>query len=310
MHTYARPHGSRAERQFIARYIACLPNAWQDDADNWHVKIGTSRVMWSCHTDTVARTSGRQRVKLDRAGMLALEAPVRAGSVLGADDTAGVWLCLELIRANVPGHYIFHYGEEAGGIGSSALARDLPHLLDGIEIALALDRAGTRDVITHQGCGRTASDAFAESIASQLQGVAEYAPCSGGIYTDTAEYADLVPECSNLGVGYAHAHTSSETLDTWHVLALRDALMRLDQGALVVARKPGEGDAERVTWPDTWTEVDNLMALELDDERRRARGPFDTIADDVYWDRMFADVQRALREERSDSRQWRRRWKG
>jgi hypothetical protein len=40
---------------------------------------------------------------------------------LGADCTTGVWLILEMIKANVPGVYVIHSDEEVGGKG----ARDM-----------------------------------------------------------------------------------------------------------------------------------------------------------------------------------------
>ena len=76
---------------------------------------------------------------------------------LGADDTAGVWLALELIRRQIAGRYVFHFGEERGGIGSGMLAHRHPDWLAECQMAIALDRAGYDEVITHQGGNRTAS---------------------------------------------------------------------------------------------------------------------------------------------------------
>jgi len=160
-----------------------------------------------------------------------------------------------MIRYHVPGYYLFHWGEERGGIGSRALA---DHHADMItrefDHAIALDRRGTGDVITHQSYGRTASDRFAAALADQLGDLAglTYAPAHG-IYTDTAEYAELIPECSNLSVGYRGEHTPHEELDLRHVDRLLGALCDLDTAALPMARVALEPWADEDEWTDRYT---------------------------------------------------------
>src|ERR1035437_5086882 len=113
MLTYCRPAGSGSESAFVARFVATLPGATCDPFNNWHVVIGTSPILWSCHTDTVHTASGRQTVRIAADGVVGLSWRSRhTSSCLGADDTAGVWLCHQMILSGVPGHYIFHYGEE------------------------------------------------------------------------------------------------------------------------------------------------------------------------------------------------------
>jgi hypothetical protein len=142
---------------------------------------------------------------------------------------------LELIRANKPGLYIFHRDEETGGHGSAWIAENNPSMLSGIKYAIALDRKGTNSVITFQSGARCASDAFAESLADQLHG---YAPDSTGLFTDTHNYTALVPECTNLSVGYENAHSSKETVNVYHASALVESLLALDVERLVCARDP------------------------------------------------------------------------
>jgi len=248
MHTYCRPAGSRAERRFRNRFIMPL-DVEIDPFGNLHKQIGDSPVIWSTHTDTVHRRQGRQRVHFDtHSGTLSLPIASRS-SCLGADDTAGCWIMREMILAGVAGHYIFHYGEECGGIGSRALARECPALADGAIMAIAFDRKGTRDVITYQG-SRTCSDMFAQSLADALNvhGL-DYAPCDRGVYTDTAEYVDIIGECTNLSVGYDGAHTPHEYLDCYHLIRLLEAVKRLDMSALAIGRQPGDNDPDDV-WSD------------------------------------------------------------
>lgn len=259
MLTYCRPAGSAAERLFIERYILPIPNVYRAIGENYIVTIGADApILFSCHTDTVHRVSGRQTIHESSMGLAQLSQRSLAAGVncLGADDTAGVWICLELIAAGVPGTYVFHACEERGGIGSSTLARspEGASWLAQFTYAIAFDRRGTADVITHQSSGRTASDDFARSMGVMLTaaGLPAYAPAHG-IYTDTAEYSDIVAECTNLSVGYRNEHTSHETLDLRHVQRLRDALVAADYSLLVAARKPGEDDPY-----DPWDDSDNL----------------------------------------------------
>lgn len=248
MLSYCRPAGSRHEREFIDRYVLTLPGVHSDYCkpfSNWHVEIGDSPdILWSCHTDTVHRESRRQNVR-EKKGVYRLHKRERRSNCLGADDTAGVYILRQMILAGVPGHYVFHACEEHGGKGSSALAVCHPSWLAGFKYAIAVDRAGFRDVITHQMNGRTASDLFAWSLADALEKtghVYDYRPDSTGMYTDTAEYSDIIGECTNLSVGYLDAHSHRESLDREHVDELLKALIALDQSSLQSDRLPGTDD--------------------------------------------------------------------
>lgn len=242
MLTYCRPAGSKTEQAFVDRFLLSIPGAYQDAYGNVHVERGVSRVLFSAHTDTVHREGGRQSVNYRRG--IASVATSRRGNrrnCLGADDTAGCYILRELALANVPGHYVFHYGEERGGIGSSALAEHCgPWLAESFDHAIAFDRRGYGDVITHQfGC-RCASDTFANELSVRLNLFSRqfvYAPVKTGVYTDTAEYLDLIPECTNVSVGYHREHSSDETLDLNHVFRLIDAFRVIDCASLPIARE-------------------------------------------------------------------------
>jgi len=170
-----------------------------------------------------------------------------SSSCLGADDTIGVFLMRDMIGAGVAGRYVFHVGEEIGGIGSSWLASHHRDWLATFRSAIAFDRAGRQDVITCQGGRRTCSDRFAQALALALnrQGAGfNYAPCDRGVYTDTAEYAGIIGECTNLSVGYARQHTPAEYVDMRHVLALRRALRSIDWLALPCERDACDDDRD------------------------------------------------------------------
>ena len=241
-----RAHGSVGERCLVETFLdpynpTPLYNAKNEVLayliDIPDTSSECSPVLFSCHIDTVHAAA-------DAAENPALFDPELKlyykddNTPLGADDGAGVWLMLELIDAGVPGAYLFHRGEERGGIGSSQIADEYTELLAQFKFAIAFDRRGTTSVITHQGRGRCCSDAFAQALADQLnQGGLSLAPDDTGIYTDTAEYIRRIPECTNISVGYDCEHSAHEYLDGEYLLKLRAALIEhFDPAVLPVER--------------------------------------------------------------------------
>lgn len=243
MFRYMRPMGSVTEQVFIDTFLG--PLGFKRDAfDNLVLNVGDNApFLFSAHMDTVHRTEGLQTVSYnEETGILSLSkrAKRRGSNCLGADDTAGIWLITEMVKAGVPGTYIIHHGEESGCIGSADLAKGDPMWLSQFRFAMAFDRAYKEDVITHQMGRRTCSDAFARSLSKALGG--KYRPDDGGAYTDTNEYADIIPECTNVSVGYSRQHTSDEVQDVRHLIWLRDSLLNVDFSSLTIERDPTAND--------------------------------------------------------------------
>jgi hypothetical protein len=232
MLSFKRPAGGPTEAEFINRFLRPL-GVKDDKFGNLHLTIGENpEILWSCHTDSVHNSEGQQKITLD-GNFIKLD-PKSKSSCLGADDGAGVFIMANMIKAKMPGRYIFHFGEERGCIGSNAIVKETPEVLKGIKAAIAFDRRNTNEVLTHQHV-RTASDAFAKSVAAQLPG---YKPSDKGILTDTKVYRKIVPECSNISVGYYNEHSKDERLDVVHLLRLRDAVLKIDPSKFVIARDP------------------------------------------------------------------------
>ncbi len=231
MLTYMRPAGSSAEDAFIRQWLGPL-GCRADKYGNRILQVGRKpSILWSCHTDTVHKMPGIQRVAYGD-GIATSD-----GDCLGADCTAGIWLMVNMIRAKVPGLYVFHRAEEIGCKGSRWIADNTPHILDGIDAAIAFDRRGHSDIITHQVGMRTASDAFARSLATALAPL-KYRADDGGIFTDTDSYAGIVPECTNISVGYEGAHSKRESQDVDHLVRLLDVIVEADWTGLTIARDP------------------------------------------------------------------------
>jgi len=234
MLSYKRPMDSTTEALFIERFLGPL-GVEVDEAGNIFKRIGDSDVLWSSHTDTVHATEGMQVLNVtDNRVSLAEDSP---SNCLGADCGTGVFIMTEMIKANKPGLYVFHRGEEHGAHGSRHIAKTKT-LLEGINMAIAFDRYGQNSIITYQG-GRCASEKFASSIHDQIKYLSAD---SGGVFTDTANYTDLVPECTNLSVGYMHHHQRTEYQDLKYLQTFLDSIIALDTTKLVIDRDPSVSD--------------------------------------------------------------------
>jgi hypothetical protein len=233
---FRRPAWSVFEEAFIEKYI--LPYKPETDSfGNMWIDLGEKSpdIIWSSHTDTVHRTSGLQQLTVNKKDEVRV-VPHKDSNCLGADCTTGVWIMLEMIDAGIPGRYIFHRAEEIGGLGSKWIAEHNPDLLKNIDVAIAFDRKGKNEVITYQGISRTCSDEFAISLAVLLG--ANYKKSDRGMFTDTKNYRGLVPECTNISVGYENAHSATEMQDLVHARWLRDQMIRFDSSTLVIKRTP------------------------------------------------------------------------
>lgn len=242
----ARPADSISEAKFVGWLASVLPTTMIDGAGNLHVDLRgsgsvISRTLFTGHTDTVHHKDGPNPVVID--GDIWRSAP---NSVLGADDGAGVALMAHMIDAEVPGYYIFFRGEECGGIGSKWLVDTMPELLGEFDRAIAFDRAGYNDVITHQAGTRCCSDKFAEALAQALTNddfTLAFTPDGGGVYTDTAEFVGIIPECTNLSIGYYKQHTDQEQQDVAFLRLLADRLVTIDWDSLPTVRDVNEQES-------------------------------------------------------------------
>lgn len=249
---------------FIKKYVT------HEIDDNLIIEVGKSKTIFSCHMDTVSTISevNRKNRCLDRINFMTPD-PTKVEnketmhiiygakalfekdkivqyepSTLGADDKVGVFINLKLIEQGVPGLYLFHVGEEAGGVGSKKLAAH-KELFTGYKRAIAFDRANYGDIIGFQRGNRCCSTEFGKALAAKLN---IYMPPKQffkedvhGSFTDTANYTSLVPECTNISVGYFNQHGTSEHLDVlWLKTFLLPALLKINFEDLPTHRDPNK----------------------------------------------------------------------
>jgi hypothetical protein len=248
---YKRPSDSWSEKEFCDTYLK--PVFGEPDENGNYTKIVYEpahrgfvqpRVCFTAHYDTVHRVAGKQQVLVTGDIVSAVQS-----DCLGADCTTGVWLILGMIEKNIPGVYVIFYGEESGCLGSRAMTKDTPDWLEYIDAMISFDRKGEESIITHQMGLRTASDAFAVSLAEALD-MPTLRPDPTGSYTDSNEFTHLVSECTNLSVGYLNQHSSKETQNVYFAYLLLDKLCNADWSKLVFERDPSivEDDYYSSSW--------------------------------------------------------------
>lgn len=268
-----RPHGSATNVKFTAWLRDQLPldlnkAAFYDGAGNLHVDNrtqATHKTLFVAHVDTVHRNEGKNKITKTKTHWRA------KGDVLGADDGAGVALLMHMIWGGVHGYYIFTQGEERGGVGARYLADKMPTLLGEFDRAIAFDRRGVDSVITHQGWGRCCSDTFGSALADALMDGNDNLMMLNddtGVYTDTAEFTDIIPECTNISVGYAREHTQEESLDLVYYQHLSQAVLAVAWDSLPVDRDPSfvEPAQDTGTWWQTYKTTSQYAYDPTDDE--------------------------------------------
>ncbi len=282
-----RPHNTPAVSDFTEWLFNALPAELKsftsvDGAGNLHIdnRIAGSKTLFIAHVDTVHKEVGANKIRKTATHWYADGAP------LGADDGAGVAMLMHLIHADVKGYYIFSQGEECGGIGAKHIATHHTDLLAQFDRAIAFDRRGIDSVISHQGMGRCASDVFCEALANDLNAFDDtlmYSPDDTGVYTDTAEFTDIIPECTNISVGYYSEHGDQENLDIVHFEALSKAVLKVVWDSLPTDRDPTVPEYKTYKYNTGWWSNYGVYGDATTHNKQVDSKYFGTWQDDDYW---------------------------
>ncbi len=229
-HTY--PHGTE---HGLFDYLP--QNLDMDEFGNLYIQIGESDVMFTSHLDTATRANTPVNHVID-GNIIRTDGK----SILGADDKAGVTIMLYMIEKNIPGLYYFFLGEEVGCVGSRKVSnKHKTEKLPNIKKVISFDRRDTGSVITFQSSSRCCSDKFGLALAQELNRVEssfKYDKDPTGIYTDSAQFVSIYPECTNISVGYYSEHTFTERQDIDHLTKLAEACTKVNWNDLPVERDP------------------------------------------------------------------------
>jgi len=282
-----RPHNTPAVSDFTEWLFNALPAELKsftsvDGAGNLHIdnRIAGSKTLFIAHVDTVHKEVGANKIRKTATHWYADGAP------LGADDGAGVAMLMHMMHSGVKGYYIFSQGEECGGIGAKHIATHHTDLLAQFDRAIAFDRRGIDSIISHQGMGRCASDVFCEALANDLNAFDDtlmYSPDDTGVYTDTAEFTDIIPECTNISVGYYNEHGDQEKLDIVHFEALSKAVLKVMWDSLPTDRDPTVPEYKTYKYNTGWWSNYGVYGDATTHNKQVDSKYFGTWQDDDYW---------------------------
>lgn len=243
--TTRRCHNSKGELDFlkwIHGYIKGLSYIPKSMAEGCiAVEVGEkSKTLFSCHLDTVhsaeESNKGDQELIYDEnfGHVFANE----DSSCLGADDGGGIYLLLKMMEAKVPGTYLFHRGEEKGGVGAHAMLAKHETWLENFDRCIAFDRRGTSDVVLTQGGALCASTLLGKQLCGLLDvSGLKHAVSHAGTFTDCKVYKQIIPCCVNVAVGYQNEHHQNEYLDFGYLQALTKVCCTLPWETLKIERK-------------------------------------------------------------------------
>lgn len=139
--------------------------------------------------------------------------------ILGADDRAGVF-ALEKLKASGC-NILLCSGEESGGIGARAAARDL--MMTGVNLMLEFDRKGANEYVYYSYDIPRKTAKYIESYGY----IQDY-----GSYSDIAEFTYL--PAVNLSIGYYDQHTKRERLH------LDEMLMNIGRARRMIDNPPAK----------------------------------------------------------------------
>lgn len=216
-----------------------LPKELQEDElGNYFMEIGPTETMFCCHLDTAAWEMHDVVHDIFKTKKGDTGIGTDGATILGADDKAGVVLLMKLIEEKVPGLYYFFIGEEVGAKGSSGIVRKTPTKFEKYKRCIAFDRRDYGSIITKQRGKVCCSDEFADALIKEFANTKmKFHKDPSGIFTDSASFVNVIPECTNLSVGYFNEHTPAEVINMTYLINLSEAIVKVNWESLPAVRE-------------------------------------------------------------------------
>ena len=138
---------------------------------------------------------------------------------LGADDRAGVFAILQIIRAGLKPHVVFTTDEEMGGLGASKLTA-IPCPFKDLRYVIELDRRGSNDCVFYD-CDSPEFTEYIENFGFEWN------------YGSFSDISVLCPAWKiagvNLSIGYRDEHSTSEVLFVGQMLSTIEKVKKMLQ---------------------------------------------------------------------------------
>ena len=144
---------------------------------------------------------------------------MRIPSIFGADDRAGVYAIIQIVRSGLRPHIILTTDEEKGCLGAAELAK-LQCPFENLQYVIELDRRGTNDCVFYD-CENPQFVDYVEQF-----GFTE-------AYGSFSDICEICPEWGvagvNLSIGYQDEHSYQELLFVGPMLATIDKVKKMLQ---------------------------------------------------------------------------------
>ena len=177
--------------KFLKQYYADV--TYDDD---FLIAQGTIPIALVAHMDTVFKSPAKE-VFYDRKKNV-----MWSPTGLGADDRAGVFAIIQIIKHGYRPHVIFTTDEEIGCVGAGELSY-LPCPFKDLRYIVQLDRRNSNDCVFYE-CDNPEFEKYIESF---------------GFVTASGSFSDISELCPrwyvagvNLSIGYRDEHSTSEIL--------------------------------------------------------------------------------------------------
>lgn len=229
------------------------------------------------HTDTVMNGNPRHIYDMNITGDIISLWSFSAASILGADDRAGVYISLEMIKrgTSTPFNYGFFCKEEVGAVGSSEFCKDID--LDQYSCIIGLDRAsrkGVQNIATYSYDNDELIEIFVELGYQEQYG--SFSDCS-----NISSYCDLA--CVNLSVGYYSEHTKMETLGVSLMEQTLQVMLNVVIPNKVFVAKPTVTKYGK-SWPAWMYEDEEFESYHGNYRRRSSDNILDAEVSEIYPD--------------------------
>lgn len=213
--------------------------------EKYIVAIGDIPIALVAHLDTVFKYPVDNLYYDQRKGVL------WSPEGLGADDRAGIFAIIQIIKSGLRPSIILTTDEECGGIGASALAGK-PCPIPDLKYMIQLDRRGTNDCVFYN-CYNPNFVAYIEDF-----GFCE----KWGTFTDISVLMPAWKICGvNLSVGYEDEHSVSETLS---IVPLFNTIAKVKKMLSVDEIPTFEYEEAKAHWYDSWNKIVTTYPSETD----------------------------------------------
>lgn len=215
--------------------------------EKYIVAIGEIPIALVAHMDTVFKYPVDNMYYDQRKGVL------WSPEGLGADDRAGIFAILQILKTGLRPSVILTTDEEIGGLGASALAAE-PCPIPNLKYMIQLDRRGTNDCVFYN-CYNPQFIDYVESF-----GFLE----KWGTFTDISILMPAWKVCGvNLSVGYEDEHSVSEVLFIKPLFSTIAKVRKMLQESEIPTFEYEELQAH---WYKSWNKISTNYPTEAEDD--------------------------------------------